>query len=224
MRTTPRSPPCTSRRTSPPAGTSWLNRRIPGLWIVALGAASNGIAIAVNGGTLPASRTALETAGIHLEPGEFLNSGVLEHPHLGFLGDVFAIPAGFPLANVFWVGDVLIVLGVAWGAHRVCGSRLGRTVAGPGTLRADTLSTTPAAAPTPPWGRAHERRRGRHRPAGGPRRTTALAWRAARTCWPRTPEERRPAARLGGRHRRRRARAGAGRRRDVRRRLAVRWR
>ena len=78
----------------------------------------------LNGGTLPASRTALETAGIHLEPGEFLNSGVLEHPHLGFLGDVFAIPAGFPLANVFSVGDVLIVLGVAWGAHRICGSRL----------------------------------------------------------------------------------------------------
>jgi Family of unknown function (DUF5317) len=101
-----------------------LNRRIPGLWVVALGAASNGIAIAANGGTLPASRTALETAGIHLEPGEFVNSGVLEHPHLGFLGDVFAIPAGVPLANVFSVGDVLIVLGVAWGAHRVCGSRL----------------------------------------------------------------------------------------------------
>ena len=101
-----------------------LNRRIPGLWIVALGAASNGIAIAANGGTLPASQTALETAGIHLEPGEFVNSGVLEHPHLGVLGDVFAIPAGVPLANVFSVGDVLIVLGVAWGAHRVCGSRL----------------------------------------------------------------------------------------------------
>ena len=56
--------------------------------------------------------------------GEFLNSGVLEHPRLGFLGDVFAIPAGLPLSNVFSVGDVVIVLGVAWGAHRICGSRL----------------------------------------------------------------------------------------------------
>jgi uncharacterized protein DUF5317 len=124
-----------------------LNRRIPGLWVVALGAASNGIAIAANGGTLPASRTALETAGIHLEPGEFMNSGVLEHPHLGFLGDVFAIPAGVPLANVFSVGDVLIVLGVAWGAHRVCGSRLVPTWrTRPEAAAAATLDETPAPA------------------------------------------------------------------------------
>jgi hypothetical protein len=102
----------------------WVNRSIPGLWIVALGAASNGVTIAVNGGTLPASRTALETAGIHLQAGQFMNSGVLEHPRLAFLGDVLAIPAGVPLANVFSVGDVMIVTGVAWGAHRWCGSRL----------------------------------------------------------------------------------------------------
>ncbi|MGZ4594089.1 MAG: DUF5317 domain-containing protein [Actinomycetes bacterium] len=102
----------------------WVNRRIPGLMLVALGAASNGVTIAVNGGTLPASASALARAGIHLTPGEFLNSGVLPHPRLAFLGDVFAIPAGFPLANVFSVGDVLIVLGVGWGAHRICRSRL----------------------------------------------------------------------------------------------------
>jgi hypothetical protein len=124
-----------------------LNRRIPGLWIVALGAASNGVAIAANGGTLPASRSALETAGIHLEPGEFMNSGVLADPHLGFLGDVFAIPAGVPLANVFSVGDVLIVLGVAWGAHRVCGSRLvPRWRTRPETAHAATLDSVPAPA------------------------------------------------------------------------------
>lgn len=101
-----------------------LNRHVPGLMLVAAGAASNGVTIALNGGTLPASRSAVETAGIHLEPGEFVNSGVLPDPTLGFLGDVFAIPEGFPLANVFSVGDVLIVLGVGWGAHRVCRSRL----------------------------------------------------------------------------------------------------
>jgi hypothetical protein len=37
---------------------------------------------------------------------------------------VFAIPAGWPLANVFSIGDLLIVLGAAWGAHRICGSAL----------------------------------------------------------------------------------------------------
>ena len=102
----------------------WVNRAIPGLWIIALGAASNGITIALNGGTLPASRAALNAAGIHPKAGEFLNSGVLAHPHLGFLGDVFAIPERFPLANVFSVGDALIVAGVFWAAQRICGSRL----------------------------------------------------------------------------------------------------
>ena len=36
-----------------------------------------------------------------------MNSGVLAAPRLAFLGDVFAIPAGWPLANVFSIGDVL---------------------------------------------------------------------------------------------------------------------
>jgi Family of unknown function (DUF5317) len=126
----------------------WVNRAIPGLWIIALGAASNGITIALNGGTLPASRSALETAGIHLKPGEFLNSGVLPHPHLGFLGDVFAIPEGFPLANVFSIGDVLIVVGVAWAAHRICGSRI--VPAWRPQLKQD--SVTPLHNPTPAAG------------------------------------------------------------------------
>ena len=130
-----------------------INRQVPGLWLVALGAASNGLTIAANGGTLPASRSALERAGVHLVPGEFLNSGVLPHPRFAFLGDVFAIPAGLPLANVFSIGDVLIVLGVGWGAHRICGSRLvpavRRDPAGtsganlqPAVLGADTLGTS----------------------------------------------------------------------------------
>jgi Family of unknown function (DUF5317) len=102
----------------------WVNRAIPGLWIIALGATSNGVTIAINGGTLPASRAALNAAGIHPKAGEFLNSGVLAHPHLSFLGDVFAIPDRFPLSNVFSVGDTLIVIGVFWAAQRICGSKL----------------------------------------------------------------------------------------------------
>jgi hypothetical protein len=102
----------------------WFNRAVPGLWLVALGAASNGVTIALNGGTLPASASALKSAGLELDSSEFLNSGVLADPRLPWLGDVFAIPAGWPLANVFSIGDVLILCGVAWGTHRICGSRL----------------------------------------------------------------------------------------------------
>jgi hypothetical protein len=69
------------------------------------------VTIAVNGGTLPASADAVRRAGI--PPGaEFLNSAVLSHPVLPWLGDVFAWPQPLPLANVFSVGDVLIGIGV----------------------------------------------------------------------------------------------------------------
>jgi len=115
------------------AAAGWfvtMNRRVPGILVIAVGAASNGLAIAANGGTLPASRGALERAGLPIDPHEFVNSGVLAHPHLAFLGDIFATPAWVPLANVFSVGDLLILVGVAWGAHRACGSRLVPTWSG----------------------------------------------------------------------------------------------
>jgi hypothetical protein len=100
------------------AGFLWLNRELRGLPLVALGAASNAVTIALNGGTLPAAADAVRRAGIPAGE-DFLNSAVLPHPVLPWLGDVFAWPQPWPLANVFSVGDVLIVLGVAavsWGA------------------------------------------------------------------------------------------------------------
>lgn len=89
----------------------WVNRAIPGLWIIALGAASNGITIALNGGTLPARLAALEGAGLPVDRDRFVNSGVMDHARLPWLGDVFYVPKGVPLANVFSVGDVLLVVG-----------------------------------------------------------------------------------------------------------------
>lgn len=101
----------------------WANRRVPGMVVLALGAMSNGLAISLNGGTLPASAEALRRAGIDQRAHEFTNSGVLDGARLGFLGDVFAIPAGWPLSNVFSIGDVWIVLGVGYASLRICGSR-----------------------------------------------------------------------------------------------------
>ena len=104
----------------------WLNRAVPGLVLLGAGAACNGVTIALNGGVLPASARALERSGFRLDAGEFTNSGVLEDPVLPWLGDVFWVPAGLPLANVFSVGDVLIVAGLVWLVHGVCGTRLPR--------------------------------------------------------------------------------------------------
>ena len=87
------------------------NVRTTGMPIVALGAAANLVAIVANGGTMPASRGALETAGLSAGTG-FTNSRELAAPLFAPLGDVLALPAGMPLANVFSVGDVLIGAGV----------------------------------------------------------------------------------------------------------------
>ena len=108
-----------------PVGAVFLaaNWRVPGIVLTALGAALNLIAITVNGGVMPASPAALARAGLADDPG-FQNSTVLADPRLAFLGDVFAVPASWPLSNVFSIGDVLIAAGLAWGLHRVCGSRL----------------------------------------------------------------------------------------------------
>jgi Family of unknown function (DUF5317) len=108
------------------AGFIWLNRSVPGLILIAAGAVFNGVTIALNDGTLPASASALAAAHIHKDPTVFLNSGKVAHPVLGFLGDVFAWPAPLPFANTFSVGDLLVVAGVTYGAHRISGSRLGR--------------------------------------------------------------------------------------------------
>jgi hypothetical protein len=109
-----------------PVGAVFLvaNWRVPGMVLTALGAGLNLLAILANGGVMPASPAALAAAGLPAaEPG-FRNSSVVDDPRLAFLGDVFAIPASWPLSNVFSVGDLLIGVGLAWGLHRICGSRL----------------------------------------------------------------------------------------------------
>jgi len=102
----------------------WVNRRIPGVWIVAVGGASNLIAIAANFGVMPAGPAAVRSAGITANADAFTNSGVLDHPRLLFLGDIWAIPRGWPLANVFSIGDVVIAIGVFAVVHALCGSRV----------------------------------------------------------------------------------------------------
>ena len=100
------------------------------VWLVGVGGLLNLIAIAANGGVMPASRSALETAGLDVKSGEFANSDYVEDAHVSFLGDVFAIPDGWPGANVFSIGDVLMLLGVILAVHAAAGSRLtgtGRT-------------------------------------------------------------------------------------------------
>lgn len=105
-------------------GFLWINRAMPGALIVGVGALSNGLTIALNGGVLPARPAAVAAAGLG-DDANFANSAVVEDPVLPWLGDVFAWPEPLPLANTFSLGDVLIVLGVmvaTWAGTRRIGA------------------------------------------------------------------------------------------------------
>lgn len=105
-------------------GFVWFNRNVIGMPIIVLGGLLNVLVIAANDGVMPARIGALETAGIPYDTGDFENSAPVEDANLWFLGDVFAIPEGFPFSNVFSIGDVLLIFGGAVTVHVVCGSKL----------------------------------------------------------------------------------------------------
>jgi hypothetical protein len=89
------------------------NLRLPGVPLIAIGAASNLLAILANGGYMPADPAALASLGRSAGEG-YTNSVVLADPAFRPLTDIFAMPSWLPLANVFSVGDVLIGVGLAW--------------------------------------------------------------------------------------------------------------
>jgi hypothetical protein len=97
------------------------NVRIPGMAVVAVGAAGNLVAIVANGGYMPASPAALDSLGWTVSDA-YSNSVVAADPAVAPLTDMFAMPAWLPFANVFSIGDVLIAVGiaivVAWGMSR----------------------------------------------------------------------------------------------------------
>ena len=87
------------------------NLDIAGLPIIALGAASNLLAIVANGGYMPADPNALASIG-GIAPG-YSNSSATTDPVLAPLTDILAIPAWVPFANVFSIGDVVLGIGIA---------------------------------------------------------------------------------------------------------------
>lgn len=90
-------------------GFAAANLRVRALVPVLLGLAANATAILANHGLMPVSPGAARTVGI--SPGVHDNVFVGDG-RLAFLGDVFALPSEFPLANVFSVGDILIGIGM----------------------------------------------------------------------------------------------------------------
>jgi hypothetical protein len=101
----------------------FVNRRLVGVPVVALGASLNLLAITINGGVMPASATALRISGIAERAG-FDNSAALAHPHLAFLGDIIPVPGPWPIGNILSIGDLIIFMGGFIVLHVACESRL----------------------------------------------------------------------------------------------------
>lgn len=87
------------------------NLDMPGIPLVALGAACNLAAILANGGFMPASPDAMAALG-KAQPVIYSNSTVVAHPMLEPLTDIFALPPWLPLNNIFSIGDAILALGV----------------------------------------------------------------------------------------------------------------
>ena len=86
---------------------AWANLRITALVPVLVGLVLNALPIAANGGRMPLSASAAHAVGL----AGYRNVSLSAH-RLAFLGDMFALPRGVPLANVFSIGDVMIGVGV----------------------------------------------------------------------------------------------------------------
>jgi hypothetical protein len=100
------------------------NRHIRGVLVAAAGGMLNFIAIAANGGVMPANPDTLASFQGADTQGEFANSQILEHPKLLFLGDTIPTPSSLPIHTVFSIGDLVLMFGVAVLVHTACGSRL----------------------------------------------------------------------------------------------------
>jgi hypothetical protein len=102
----------------------WLNRRLPGIWLLALGLVLNLLVISANGGFMPISpqtAAALLPANVlaRLQVGGRFGYGkdillTAGQTKLAWLADRFLLPAWSPYQVAFSLGDILVACGAFW--------------------------------------------------------------------------------------------------------------
>jgi len=85
------------------------NIALPGMTLIASGAALNLLVIALNG-AMPVDPAAVAAAGA-LMPTDRLHTPLTEHTRLGLFSDVIPVPM---VRNVYSIGDVLLAAGGFW--------------------------------------------------------------------------------------------------------------
>jgi Family of unknown function (DUF5317) len=124
----------------------WLNRSVPGLFLVAAGCGSNALVMAVNAG-LPVSLHAAQLAGARLSEPLLAASAWREVADsstvLPFLGQV--VPLAWPVSpQVVSVGDVLIAAGCGLCVAAAMAGRDARAASAHGTM---DVAAAPTVAP-----------------------------------------------------------------------------
>jgi hypothetical protein len=125
----------------------WIaaNYRIPGAILLAAGLLSNLAAIVANGGYMPVAPHLAEYTGqiVRYEGETALienNSIASDNVQLWLLTDILAVPPFIPFANVFSIGDVLLVVG---GSILVYRGAFGGAAAAPAAAQSsDTIAVT----------------------------------------------------------------------------------
>jgi len=99
------------------------NRTVRAFWGIALGMALNVLPIGANGGYMPADVSALQRSGqreiaerlLASADGIYGNVVVMsDTTRLNSLGDYLTVPPWVPLAGSFSIGDVVLMVSVAW--------------------------------------------------------------------------------------------------------------